>query len=128
MMARWYQLLPAVALIVVLPTITGFWMISNRIDAQRKDSADALYHNQLDSCRRGNLLRKESNQRVAAHITERDIVAAFLASAERARRESGSPTDLRAAAANHAEREKLLNFTHYELVPIIDCKSKIKKP
>lgn len=63
-----------VALLLVV--VVGQWVLENRAVTAVRDA-------QREGCNRGNVLRRETNSRVKAHETETQVLAAFIASAQR---------------------------------------------
>lgn len=97
------------------------------VNAQAQNNAQTLYRTQLASCHRANVLRAESNDRVDAHLLERNVLSEFLSSAAAARKAAGTPLDSK-AAADYLDLKDSLKRVQYQRVPTIDCEKTIEKP
>ena len=97
------------------------------VNAQAEANAMTLYRTQLVGCEQANAVRTESNQRIAAHVLDRDVLAKFLSSAAKAREAAGSETDLTAAAEYRTLRDSLRQV-HFDTQTLIDCSKTIEKP
>jgi hypothetical protein len=97
------------------------------VNAQANANAQTLYRTQLAGCKQANSIRTESNQRIAAHVLNRDVLAKFLNSAAYAREASGSPTDVKAAKEYRALRDSLSNV-HFKKQPLLDCAKAVNTP
>lgn len=93
---------------------------------------NTLYHNQLQSCERGNTLRTESNNRLKAHLVDRDNLIKFADGARVARlaayEDMRKPSDLEAArvyAGIIASQKKNVTFT---VQPLLNCKQAVEHP
>jgi hypothetical protein len=91
------------------------------------NSDNKLYQSQLAACKRGNLVREESNRRIGAHQLDRDVLKQFLDSAEKARRASGKREDIKTANEYH-RLSTSLNSVTFKPTPLIDCNKAVHKP
>lgn len=112
-------------IIVAVATTWGF-------KAAADSNTDKLYNTQIEICNRNDQLRVESNNRLKAHIIERNTLASFLATARKARLHTYKIThDL---SDKHTSYEylkfiqKLNDKVTFDKLPIIDCKKAIPKP
>jgi hypothetical protein len=78
--------------------------------------------NAIKNCDRGNLLRAESNRRIAAHRADRDVLRDFLKSAAVARRQTG---DVQVAREYDALRRRLAAVT-FRSIPPVDCRHAVR--
>lgn len=97
------------------------------INAQAEANATTLYETQLAGCERANKVRTESNERINAHVTERNVLASFLESAAEARESAGSKIDVKAAQEYRALKDSLKRVQFREQ-DLIDCAKTIEKP
>lgn len=74
--------------------------------------------NQLAACERGNILRRETNQRVDDVSILTQTVADFLASSERFRSAQGQG---KLAAESRRARRRLEERVHFKRVPVSRC-------
>lgn len=111
------------ALAFVLFTLIVALIVSN--SAQR--TLVSLNNNVKESCERVNILRAETNRRVAENTAQRDILDEFLLSARDARLASGTPSDIM-TARQYSNLAKRLEKVTYIPVPITDCDKEFPTP
>lgn len=97
------------------------------VSAQATSNANTLYRTQLAGCERANKVRAESNDRINAHLLERNVLGEFLESAAQARRAAGTETDLQ-AADKYIALKTSLKRVQFTAQPLIDCGKTIEKP
>lgn len=112
-----------IALAFLILAFVGGYAVQHSADSQ----ASKLYRSQLASCKRGNVIRSESNNRIKSHEIDRDVLAGFLADAERARKHSGTKNDRRAARQYAKLRQDLKRAKFFYVAPI-DCTTTVIKP
>lgn len=116
--ARWGMLCA-----FVLLTGTGMYVVNSQAEA----NAQTLYQTQLAGCVRANKLRTESNDRINAHLLERNVLSDFLESAAIARTASGTKNDLK-AAKEYRDLKDSLKRVHFDSQPLVNCAKVIQKP
>lgn len=97
------------------------------VSAQASSNAQTLYRTQLAGCERANKVRAESNDRINAHVLERNVLGEFLESAAQARRAAGTETDIK-AANKYLALKYSLRRVHFTAQPLIDCQKTVEKP
>jgi hypothetical protein len=97
------------------------------VNAQAESNAQVLYETQVESCRQANAVRDESNQRIAAHLIDRNVLSSFLGSAAEARSASGSAVD-RKAASEYLDLRSSLARVQFQTQPLLDCEKAVPKP
>lgn len=90
------------------------------------------YKNSVAACQRGNKLRTESNNRIAAHQADKQGLVDFLEGARRARLagyvRNRNSEDLK-AARNYAAIIKRVNAqVRFDSVALVDCPNQFTKP
>lgn len=120
---RWYSKSWApLAAFLVLAVVGGYALF-----ASNEHSSGTLYKTQLQACVRGNELRAENNRRIGAHNAERAVLRNFLATAREARREAGTPSDLR-AANEYSRLLRKLDRVRFHPIPNVDCHTVVSQP
>ena len=111
----------------IILALVGGWAIKSSAD----NGTRKLYESQIAACERGNLLRKETNDRVHDQLESTQVLQSFLDSAATAReaafQANGQPEDKKAAEA-YLRLSGRLESVQFDTVPIINCKEAIKKP
>lgn len=97
------------------------------VNSQANSNAQTLYETQLAGCERSNSIRVESNERIAAHTIDRNVLSSFLESAAEARNAAGTPTDKR-AADKYLDLRDSLKRVQFQAQPLIECSKTIEKP
>lgn len=102
------------------------------LKAAANQTTERLYETQLAGCHRNNVIRVESNRRIASHEAETDVLRNFLSAAKSARIASNE------RSPNAGDEQAIDQYTHliavldakveFRSVPLIDCKKAIKKP
>jgi hypothetical protein len=116
---------PAVAFAVL--ALVGGYGLKTTADEQ----SNKLYKTQIETCERGNSLRVESNRRIDAHATDRDVLRAFLVAAKDARvaaYERDRNMSDKAAADEYQRQIIKLDQVTFRPVAIVDCKKVIQRP
>lgn len=112
---------PLVAFLIL--ALIGGWAIRS----SSQESARTLYKSQIEACERGNILRAESNRRVASHVLDAEVLGQFLTAAREARRAGNTPTD-KTAAEDYTNLLERLQRVRFEPVKIVNCAEAIPEP
>lgn len=123
----WVKILAVIVLALAIGAA-----INGSANHTAKESAKAAalvnYKSQLAACSRGNDLRQESNDRIAAHQVDKQNLIEFLEAAIEARKASGTKADLVAVKKYesyiHRERSSVI----FDKFSLVNCLIVVKKP
>jgi hypothetical protein len=112
---------------IVLALVVGYALTQSV-----RNSNHLLYRSQIESCERGNDLRRESNRRIDSHYADTDALKDFLLSAAQARYSAWNHSHQRADLMAFKQYEQLSVYidTHvvFRPTPIVKCTEVVHKP